>query len=800
MADVVSELAFRPVFFRWGDPVLRQLLAERPGVMVFDEIRGQLEELVRTKWPQRAFSGEELAAAVDEHLDGTPSEGYGVWVYYPWSRRLVHLLDEDEFAFLRTNRNVYKITPDEYAVLATKKVGIIGLSVGQSIAMTLAMERSVGELRLADFDVLELTNLNRIRTGVHQLNVPKAVLVAREIAELDPYLRTVVFGCGITEDNVDEFFLGGAGGAGGGGRLDAVVDECDGLDVKVLCRQKAREYGVPVIMETSDRGIIDIERFDLERDRPLLHGFLGGLDIDRLKTLRTSEEKLPYILAFAQLDTVSARMKASMVEIRHTISTWPQLASAVALGGALGADVYRRIMLGQLHTSGRWFIDLDELIADPAPAEPANPAPPAEPANPAPPAPGGTPDGVPAPGHTPPRATVAGIGDLDMARAVRELRLTPRDGQVAIGRDTVERLVRAAHSAPSGGNSQPWRWCDAGGTLLLLHDDRLSAGYAQVGANFDHFSHGAALENLVRAAHADGLEIEVEVFPSAEHPRVVAVARCYPPGTPGPELEPHADGDLAGAIASRRTDRRLVPRAEIEPHHLADLVELVQRTGDARLRLVTGDGELDAVAGIVAASDRIRLLNPLAHAEFYQREIRWTPDEAERTGDGVDLATLDLTPAQRTGLHIASDPRVIAHLAEWGGGRAFEELGRKAVASASAVGALVLASFDPRCWIRGGRLTERLWLRATALGLGLQPLTAALMHFHRLDHAGGEHMPAAAQAETRALRQRFDLLFGLGECFGGHGVPMFLFRLIRAHGHAARSHRRPLAEVLHHVD
>ena len=306
--------------------------------MVFDEIRGQLEELVRTKSPQWVFSGEELAAAVDEHLDGTAPQDYGVWVYYPWSRRLVHLLDQEEFVFLRTNRNVYKITPDEYAVLATKKVGIIGLSVGQSIAMTLAMERSVGELRLAAFDVLELTNLNRIRAGVHQLNVPKAVLVAREIAELDPYLRTVVFAGGITEQNIDEFFDGaGAGdgddgaGGGGGGRLDAVVDECDGLDVKVLCRQKAREYGVPVIMEASDRGTIDIERFDLERDRPLLHGLLGGLDIDRLKTLRTSEEKLPYILAFAQLDTLSARMKASMVEIRHTISTWPQLASAVAL-------------------------------------------------------------------------------------------------------------------------------------------------------------------------------------------------------------------------------------------------------------------------------------------------------------------------------------------------------------------------------------------------------------------------------------------------------------------------------------
>ena len=81
-------------------------------------IRGQLEELVRTKRPQCTFSSKELAAAVDEHLDGTAPQDYGVWVYYPWSRRLVHLLDEEEFVFLRTNRNIYE------------KVGIMGLSVG----------------------------------------------------------------------------------------------------------------------------------------------------------------------------------------------------------------------------------------------------------------------------------------------------------------------------------------------------------------------------------------------------------------------------------------------------------------------------------------------------------------------------------------------------------------------------------------------------------------------------------------------------------------------------------------------
>src|SRR5207253_859960 len=96
------------------------------------------------------------------HLGTTSIEEYGVWIFFPWSGRLVHLLDEEEFVELRTNRNMYKITPEERTVLSTKKIGVIGLSVGQSIALTLAMERSFGEIRLADFDTLDLSNLNRI--------------------------------------------------------------------------------------------------------------------------------------------------------------------------------------------------------------------------------------------------------------------------------------------------------------------------------------------------------------------------------------------------------------------------------------------------------------------------------------------------------------------------------------------------------------------------------------------------------------------------------------------------------------
>ncbi len=79
---------------------------------------------------------------------------------------------------------------------------------------------------------------------------------------------------------------------------------------------------------------------------------VAGLNPEKLKIL-TNQEKAQYLLPMVGGDTISARMKASFMELGETITTWPQLASAVALGGALATDVSRRILLNQLQVSGK---------------------------------------------------------------------------------------------------------------------------------------------------------------------------------------------------------------------------------------------------------------------------------------------------------------------------------------------------------------------------------------------------------------------------------------------------------------
>lgn len=348
----------QPVFFRVYEDTdrekMQQLLQTTPSIKVHDEIVSQLRELIRSLFPAKNFSEEELAEAQRQHLKGRPLEEYGVWVYYPWSGRLVHILDKEEFIDLRTNRNQLKITREERDLLAARKTGIIGLSVGQSVALTMALERTSGELRIADFDTLELSNLNRIRTGVHNLGVSKIVAVAREIAEIDPFLKVVCFPEGLHKDNMQKFFLEG-------GKLDLVIDECDSLDIKFACRRFARKEKIPVLMDTSDRGMIDIERFDLEPGRPLFHGLVAEDTVPENGTILPAQ-RLQLSLQIVGGDTISDRMKASLPQIGKTILTWPQLASSVLLGGAVVTELCRKIALNETSVSGRFYVDVSEII------------------------------------------------------------------------------------------------------------------------------------------------------------------------------------------------------------------------------------------------------------------------------------------------------------------------------------------------------------------------------------------------------------------------------------------------------
>jgi molybdopterin/thiamine biosynthesis adenylyltransferase len=744
-----------PYFYRAGNIEERKQMmhmqANTAGIQVFDTLWSQLNELIKSRNPRIKYTAPELNAAANDFLGNTLPEECGVWVYYPWSKRLVHILDEAEFTELRTNRNKYKITDEERIRLSKKRIGVIGLSVGQSVSVTLAMERSFGELRIADFDELEITNLNRLRSGIHNMGLKKTVVVAREIAEIDPFLKVTCFHDGINDNNIQAFLLEN-------GKLDVLIDECDSVDVKINCRIAAKRHQIPVLMEASDRGTIDIERFDLEPGRPILHGLVSHLDISKLKGLTTNEEKLPYILPIAGMENMSARFKASAVEVGQTISTWPQLASAVTQGGGITADVCRRVLLGLLHVSGRYYIDIEQLIADP----------------------------VKEVAHSP-QILVEPLTIEKMEWYANKVRRADTGG-LALTDEVVNTLVEAARVAPSAGNNQPWKWYFNGDQLFLFHDMERSASLGDFNNLAACLSFGTAIENLELKSSELGLAVHTSLFPLAAEGGNCLVATFRFSESTAPRYD-----ELVRFINHRYTNRNPGNGKKIHQKHIDEMMAAAAIPGQTAFKFTGDDKDIRSLADITGKAEKLRIFIEEGHFELFEKEMRWTNESACTTKDGVDIRTLGLSAKDEAGLRLLKDQQVIKYLNEWKGGQALENMTRGLVSSSSGLGLITAASFVPENFIQAGKGIERIWLSATKNRIAVQPVLAPILHFARLIHGNGKNMPQEIQAEFQQLYKEFTSIWKLA---AQNEEPLFLFRFCLADESKIKSLRLALDDIL----
>lgn len=709
-----DQKSWRPTIYDLKQPAHRQalhaLIESQPSLRVNDQILRQLRELIATRNPDRTLANEELEASVSEHLGDAPTEEYGVWVHYPWAERLTHLLAEDDFRELRTNRNRNKITDEEQSKLRSLKLGVVGLSVGQATALTLAQEEVGGHFRLADFDELDLSNLNRLRAPTYDLGIPKTVLTARGIFEINPFAEVQIFSEGITEENIDTFLTGG-------GNLDILFEECDSMDIKLRLRQRAKLHQIPVLMETSDRGMLDVERFDLDPERPPLHGLAAGIDASSLQKL-SNKEKVPTILNLIGASTISERMAASLVEVGTTVKTWPQLASAVSLGAALNTDVARRIALKQMSASGRYYVDLESLINDDAESQ----------------------------AGTPQDYAVRACAEAQMSAALLSAP-AQSDWKVNSRREMINLLIGYAQLAPSAGNAQPWNFSFDGETLFCFSDPERRLFDESVSVT----AVGAAIENIVLVAKSKGLEARVEAYPDPGSPNLVASIQfsvC--------PIDPALD-DIEDVIVQRVTNRIPGIRQSLDPSLLKGLQHLIESRG-ARLDLLTTPDELEAAGACLGAADRVRFFSKKLHADM-MKEFRWSPEETLKTRDGIDVATMEMSSADLAGLKMLRSWPLMKMLMKTGGGRALENPTRKALDGASALGRLVLPGYSTENFLHGGRILQELWLRTTQLGLALQPMAGPIYFFARLEHEDGRGFSARQNEELMRLRQEYRGLF-----------------------------------------
>lgn len=348
-----AESGWRPrlIRLRPGECARFRDFCRKAGMALIDTIDRQLIELATVRLPE-APEEERSAWVGDTLAEFEDPASYGIWVHLPWEARIVHLLGPDEYHEVVTNRNRDKITLEEQARLRTKRVGVIGLSVGGETAVTVAQEHLCGEMVLADFDRLDLSNLNRLSAGIDELGENKARVVARRIGKIDPYLDLTLFEDGVTGDNLDDFLSG----------LDLLLEECDDLPMKYRIRQEARRRNLNVVYAGDERGFLSVEPYGQHPDLASFHG--------RVPDPPPPRDEFGADLAFFQAlaewlggwEGISERSRRSLRQVGETLCGYPQLASEARFAAGQVGHVARRLLLDERVAPFVGHVDLASLV------------------------------------------------------------------------------------------------------------------------------------------------------------------------------------------------------------------------------------------------------------------------------------------------------------------------------------------------------------------------------------------------------------------------------------------------------
>lgn len=193
-------------------------------------------------------------------------------------------------------RNIGVFTSEEQKKIKKIKIAIAGAGgLGGPVAYNLA-RLGVGEIRLADQDKFDVTNINRqFGAYIDTVGMNKAEAICCELKRINPFLKAVNINDFISAANVDEFLAG----------ADAVVNAIDfRMEAEIILHEKAAERGLWVFTSQCIK-----EKMTFTSFNPAKNNFNKLVTVsgkpDMVKALRSFFPKLPKGMTWASVKNMN---------------------------------------------------------------------------------------------------------------------------------------------------------------------------------------------------------------------------------------------------------------------------------------------------------------------------------------------------------------------------------------------------------------------------------------------------------------------------------------------------------------
>jgi len=329
--------------------------------------------------------------------------------------------------------------------------------------------------------------------------------------------------------------------------------------------------------------------------------------------------------------------------------------------------------------------------------------------------------------------------------------------------DALRKIVEDGSLAPSGDNLQPWHLDWQGDTVRISVDTSRDRSLYNFEYRASLIAIGAMIENIAIAASSAGTAADVECSGAGDN-LLSASVRFRP-------LAALAPDPLAPFIRQRCTNRKPYRTEPLGRDVLAALEGAIPGGAVGAIRLIEDRAQLRVLARAASLNDRLLFeIQPL-HDQFFQA-VRWTEQEAAATRDGLYVKTLELGPMAAAFKAFRS----------WSVVRVMNALGSSLFApvhsfqtfmKSPAFGFLQMPDVSPRAFLDGGRLLQRVWLTATSLGLGFQPMAGML---YLLNYLNGKDAGRVGEPQ-RAIIANADSLFRQVLPLDDRKASIMLFRI-----------------------
>lgn len=331
-------------------------------------------------------------------------------------------------------------------------------------------------------------------------------------------------------------------------------------------------------------------------------------------------------------------------------------------------------------------------------------------------------------------------------------------------------LLAAGVQAPSGDNTQPWRFLvdSASGAIAVEVDEGRDPSPMNAGQRMARIAAGAAVENMLRTARFNCWPVSLREDSDGDCTVI--------------QVQHGADehGSVDPTILARMTNRTCYDARPLPPRALAQLIAATEHQHGIRVHWIDDRTRVTALAKLMGRADALMLGQQTIRRTFLAN-VKFDSPVLE----GLSLQSLALSRIE--GLFLRLLPYCSDRFLKWTGGlRALAGKTRRLVASATGVCMISTENRARSADWQVGRTAQLAWLALTDQGLAAQPMMSMPVLANILDH-GLEG--TLGRPDIAALLTDFHALVPEME------QPAFLFRFGYATRPAVRTGRLPIEEL-----